>query len=217
MDGNARWAKKNKLNKKDGYLEGLNKIIEVIELCLENKIKYVTIFALSSENIKRLSINLIFELILNELDNFIKQISKDNSVNIRIFGNKNNFPKNILNIISNIEKITKKNNQLFLNVALDYGSKNEIIYCIDNLLKNKKFKYKNIIKKNIRDNLYIPNLPDPDLLIRTGGFKRLSNFLLFQLSYTELFFIETLWPDITKKEILDIFNQFKSIERKYGL
>ena len=217
MDGNARWAKKNKLNKKDGYLEGLNKIIEVIELCLENKIKYVTIFALSSENIKRLSINLIFELILNELDNFIKQISKDNSVNIRIFGNKNNFPKNILNIISNIEKITKKNNQLFLNVALDYGSKNEIIYCIDNLLKNKKFKYKNISEKNIRDNLYIPNLPDPDLLIRTGGFKRLSNFLLFQLSYTELFFIETLWPDITKKEILDIFNQFKSIERKYGL
>ena len=111
----------------------------------------------------------------------------------------------------------KNNNQLNLNVAFNYGSKYELINCFNNLLNIQHEKKLIINEKNIRDNLFLKNIPDPDLLIRTGGFQRLSNFLLFQLSYTELFFTKTLWPDITKKEIINIFNKYKLIERKYGL
>jgi len=217
MDGNARWAKKKKINKKNGYKKGLNKIKEVVEICIEKKIRFLTLYALSSENLKRPNVNIIFDIFSDNFNSFMNYISNKNEVKINFFGQKNNIPLYINKIISAIESKTMKNNQLFLNVAFNYGSKDELIYCINSLLKkninNKIF----INEKIIRNNLFLKNIPDPDILIRTGGFQRLSNFLLFQLSYTELFFTKTLWPDLSKKEINSIFNKYSKIERKYGL
>ena len=217
MDGNARWAKKNKISAKEGYKKGLDKIKEIIEICLENEVKFLTIFALSSENINRQNINIIFELISKNYDFFLKDITKENKVRVRIFGNTKDLPKITQNIINKLEIKTKKNNQFYLNVALNYGSKNELVHCFNNLFN--KYKSKNILinEKIIRENLYLSDVPDPDILIRTGGFQRLSNFLLFQLSYTDLFFTKTLWPDITKREIINIFDKYRIIEKKHGL
>jgi len=217
MDGNVRWAKKKKISIKEGYKKGLDKTNEIIELCLENKVKFLTLFALSSENINRPNVNIIFELISNNFNVFLEDITKNNKVRVQIFGNTNNLPKNIIRIIKKIEIATKENNQLHLNVALNYGSRNELVYCFNNLFNKKKNKDIVINERIIRDNLYLSDVPDPDILIRTGGFQRLSNFLLFQLSYTDLFFTKTLWPDITKREIINIFNEYKIIEKKYGL
>ena len=217
MDGNVRWAKKKKISIKEGYKKGLDKTNEIIELCLENKVKFLTLFALSSENINRPNVNIIFELISNNFNVFLEDITKNNKVRVQIFGNTNNLPKNIIRIIKKIEIATKENNQLHLNVALNYGSRNELVYCFNNLFNKKKNKDIVINERIIRDNLYLSDVPDPDILIRTGGFQRLSNFLLFQLSYTDLFFTKTLWPDITKREIINIFDKYKIIEKKYGL
>ena len=217
MDGNNRWSKKKKISKKEGYQRGFNKINEIIDLFLEKKIKFLTLFALSSENMKRMNVNLIFELISNNFDNFLKNISRNNQVKIQVFGNINALPYKTKKIVQKIEKITKNNNPLILNIALNYGAKNELVDCFNNLLNNKLKKNIKINEKSIRDNLYLPSLPDPDILIRTGGFQRLSNFLLFQLSYTELFFTKTLWPEISRKEILNIFYKYKNIERKFGI
>ena len=217
MDGNARWAKKKRISRKEGYKKGIDKIKELSEICLDNKIKFLTVFALSSENIKRSNVNIIFDIISNHLDSFLEYVIKTNKIRIRIFGNKNQLSEKINKIINKIEITTKENNELFLNVALNYGSIDELIYCFNNLINNKNKRIININEKIIRNNFYLQNVPDPDLLIRTGGFQRLSNFLLFQLSYTELFFTKTLWPDITKREIINIFNKFKLVERKYGL
>ena len=217
MDGNNRWSKKKKISNKDGYQKGLNKINEIIDLFLEKKIKFLTLFALSSENMKRMNVNLIFELISNNFDNFLNNISRNNQVKIQVFGNINGLPKKTKKIVQKNQKITKNNNKLILNIALNYGSKNELVDCFNNLLNNKLKKNIKINEKSIRDNLYLPSLPDPDILIRTGGFQRLSNFLLFQLSYTELFFTKTLWPEISKKEIQNIFYKYKNIERKFGI
>ena len=217
MDGNVRWSKKKKVDKKEGYKKGLDKIKEIIELCIENKVKFLTLFALSSENIQRPSVNIIFDIIVNNFESFLEYVSIKNDVKVKVFGNNYGLKKNIKKIIETIEINTKENSQLFLNVALNYGAKNEIVYCFNNLLNNKNIKNTVINEKIIRENLYLPNTPDPDILIRTGGFQRLSNFLLFQLSYTELFFTKTLWPDITKQEVKNIFNTYLNIERKYGL
>ena len=191
--------------------------MEIIDLFLEKKIKFLTLFALSNENMKRINVNLIFELISNNFESFLKNISRNNQVKIQVFGNINGLPNKTKKIVQKIQKITKNNNQLILNIALNYGAKNELVYCFNNLLNKKVKNNINITEKNIRDNLYLPSLPDPDILIRTGGFQRLSNFLLFQLSYTELFFTKTLWPEITRKEILNIFYKYKTIERKFGI
>ena len=217
MDGNNRWSKKKKISKKAGYQKGLNKINEIIDLFLEKKIKFLTLFALSSENMKRMNVNLIFELISSNFDNFLKNINKNKQVKIQVFGNINVLPNKTKKIIQKTQEITKNNNQLILNIALNYGAKNELVDSFNNLLSKKIKNNIKITEKNIRDNLYLPSLPDPDILIRTGGHQRLSNFLLFQLSYTELFFTKTLWPEISKKEILNIFYKYKTIERKFGI
>ena len=217
MDGNARWAKKKKIKRSEGYKKGLDKIEDILNICIEKKIKNLTLFALSSENIRRSNINIIFNTIYDNLNNFLISITENNAIKVRVFGSKKNLPKRILKIIDKVECSTKKNQKIYLNIAFNYGSKDELIQCFNNLLMKKTNTNFLINEKKIRENLYISDMPDPDILIRTGGFQRLSNFLLFQLSYTELFFTKTLWPDITKKEILKIFDKYNSIERKYGL
>ena len=217
MDGNARWAKKNKVSKIQGYQKGFNKFNQIIDICIENKIKYLTLFALSSENFYRPSIRILFDIIQSNYNYFVEEISNKKKIKITIIGKRENLSRNIKDKIFKIEKQTRNNKLLNLNIAFNYGFVNELLYLIRNIV-DLSLNNKIVINESlIRKNLYLPNTPDPDILIRTGGFNRLSNFFLLQLSYSELFFTKTLWPDLTKKEILKIFNQYIKIERKYGL
>ena len=217
MDGNARWAKKNKVAIKEGYLKGLDKINEIVGICIENKVQYLTLFALSTENIKRSSVGIIFEILNNQYTKIFNQLSKNNIIKIKIIGEKKNLPKNIINKLKNLENQTSKNEIINLNIAFNYGFVNELLQLIKKIVQLKSNKKIIINERLIRKNLYLPNTPDPDIFIRTGGFNRLSNFFLLQLSYSELFFTKTLWPEFSRREILNIFKQFSSTKRKYGL
>jgi len=212
MDGNGRWGLKNKSSRNEGHKAGLKTIDKIIKNTIEKNIRYLTLFAFSTENWKRpkKEINYLFEL----LENFLKKRIKDlNNKDIRFFViGKKNFSIKLNNLLKSAEKQTKSNNTLQLNLALNYGSKSEIINAIK-LLNKKKSK---ISEKNISNNLYTKNIPDPDILIRTGNTKRLSNFLLWQSAYTEIFFIKKLWPDFNEKDFNKIIKKFINIKRNFG-
>jgi len=212
MDGNQRWALINKKNKLEGYLAGLNNLKFIIDKCIEKKIKNLTVYALSSENIKRASSKIIFNLIVNKHKEFLKELLKNNIININIIGEKTNIPKDILNIFKSL--IKKKNPTINLNIVFNYGSLDEIVYIVNNFIINKN---KKINKNSVRSSMYLGNIPDPDILIRTGGYQRLSNFILLNLSYTELFFTNTLWPDFSHNELESILLKFSKVNRNYGL
>jgi len=217
MDGNKRWSKLNKLDLKDGYNAGFNKIKEIIKISINNNIKYLTVFALSYENTKRPSVSIIYKLLSDEYKEILKKFDNDKYVKINIIGERENLPNDLKNIFNELEIKTKNNSKLILNIAFNYGSNQEIISVIKKIIKLNRQKKIEINEKLINKEMYLSNIPDPEILIRTGGFKRLSNFLLFKLSYTELFFTETLWPDLDEDEILKIFSKFKTIKRNYGL
>jgi len=217
MDGNQRWAKKNNKSLKEGYVNGLYHIKEIVKICIEKKIKFLTLYALSSENIKRNSIDTIFYILSKEYQNFINDKYFINNVKVKIIGEKQNLPKKTKIILSEIENKTKNNYSINLNIAFNYGTDKEIVEVIKKITKLSLKQKITINKKLIKEKLYLGHIPDPDLLIRTGGFQRLSNFLLLNLSYTELFFVKTLWPDFNRQELFKIFNKYKNIERKYGL
>jgi undecaprenyl diphosphate synthase len=212
MDGNGRWGLKNKSSRNEGHKAGLKTIDKIIKNTIEKNIRYLTLFAFSTENWKRpkKEINYLFKL----LENFLKKRIKDlNNKNIRFFViGKKNFSIKLNKQLKLAEKQTKSNNTLQLNLALNYGSKSEIINAIK-LLNKKKSK---ISEKNISNNLYTKNIPDPDILIRTGNTKRLSNFLLWQSAYTEIFFIKKLWPDFNEKDFNKIIKKFINIKRNFG-
>ena len=212
MDGNQRWALINKKNKLEGYLAGLNNLKFIIDKCIEKKIKNLTVYALSSENIKRASSKIIFNLIIDKHKEFLKELLKNNIININIIGEKTNIPKDMLNIFKSL--IKKKNPTINLNIVFNYGSLDEIIYIVNNFIINKN---KKINKNSVRSSMYLGNIPDPDILIRTGGYQRLSNFILLNLSYTELFFTNTLWPDFSHNELESILLKFSKVNRNYGL
>ena len=212
MDGNQRWALINKKNKLEGYLAGLNNLKLIIDKCIEKKIKNLTVYALSSENIKRASSKIIFNLIRDKHKEFLKELLKNNIININIIGEKTNISKDILNIFKSL--IKKKNPTINLNIVFNYGSLDEIVYIVNNFIKNKN---KKINKNSVRSSMYLGNIPDPDILIRTGGYQRLSNFILLNLSYTELFFTNTLWPDFSHNELESILLKFSKVNRNYGL
>ena len=212
MDGNQRWALINKKNKLEGYLAGLNNLKFIIDKCIEKKIKNLTVYALSSENIKRASSKIIFNLIIDKHKEFLKELLKNNIININIIGEKTNIPKDILNIFKSL--IKKKNPNINLNIVFNYGSLDEIVYIVNNFIINKN---KKINKNSVRSSMYLGNIPDPDILIRTGGYQRLSNFILLNLSYTELFFTNTLWPDFSHNELESILLKFSKVNRNYGL
>ena len=212
MDGNQRWALINKKNKLEGYLAGLNNLKFIIDKCIEKKIKNLTVYALSSENIKRASSKIIFNLIINKHKEFLKELLKNNIININIIGEKTNIPKDILNIFKSL--IKKKNPTINLNIVFNYGSLDEIVYIVNNFIINKNKKINN---NSVRSSMYLGNIPDPDILIRTGGYQRLSNFILLNLSYTELFFTNTLWPDFSHNELESILLKFSKVNRNYGL
>jgi undecaprenyl diphosphate synthase len=212
MDGNQRWALINKKNKLEGYLAGLNNLKFIIDKCIEKKIKNLTVYALSSENIKRTSSKIIFNLIRDKHKKFLKELLKNNIININIIGEKTNISKDILNIFKSL--IKKKNPTINLNIVFNYGSLDEIVYIVNNFIINKN---KKINKNSVRSSMYLGNIPDPDILIRTGGYQRLSNFILLNLSYTELFFTNTLWPDFSHNELESILLKFSKVNRNYGL
>ena len=212
MDGNQRWALINKKNKLEGYLAGLNNLKFIIDKCIEKKIKNLTVYALSSENIKRASSKIIFNLIKDKHKEFLKELLKNHIININIIGEKTNISKDILNIFKSL--IKKKNPTINLNIVFNYGSLDEIVYIVNNFIINKN---KKINKNSVRSSMYLGNIPDPDILIRTGGYQRLSNFILLNLSYTELFFTNTLWPDFSHNELESILLKFSKVNRNYGL
>ena len=212
MDGNGRWGLKNKNSRNEGHKAGLKTIDKIINKTIERKIKYLTLYAFSTENWKRpkKEINYLFSLLENFLKNRIKDL---NNKNIKLFViGKKKFSIKLNNLLKLAEKQTETNDTLQLNLALNYGSKSEIINSIKLLKKNKS----KITEKNISNNLYTKNIPDPDILIRTGNTKRLSNFLLWQCAYTEIFFEKKLWPDFNQNDFNKIVKKFINIKRNFG-
>ena len=213
MDGNGRWGIKYKKSRNLGHKAGLNTVEKIIKSTLENKIKYLTLFAFSTENWKRPKKEIRF--LFNLLDNFIDQKIKEfnqNNIKLKIIGNIHVFEKKLKNKLKKSEQLTKNNTKLQVNLALNYGSKSELIDTFQKLNKENK----NINIKNIEKNLYTSNIPDPDILIRTGNTNRLSNFLLWQLAYSEIFFEKKLWPDFNENDYNKILKKFKKIKRNYG-
>jgi len=212
MDGNGRWGLKNKNSRNLGHKEGLKVVEKIINVSIKKKIKYLTLFAFSTENWKRpiKEINYLFNLLENFLTNKIEQLNNE-QVKLKFIGNLN-FKKSLKNLIKTSEKKTKNNEKIQINLAINYGSKNEIVRSINLLIKNKK-KINNL---NISNNLYTKGIPDPDLLIRTGNTKRLSNFMLWQMSYTEFFFEKKLWPEFNVSDYIRIINNYKKIKRNFG-
>ncbi len=212
MDGNGRWGLKYKNSRNAGHKAGLITIEKVIKETIKNKIKFLTLFAFSTENWKRpkKEVKYLFNLLETFLNSKIDDLHKKN-IKLKIIGIKNFSPK--LNKLLNLsEKKTKNNKTLQINLALNYGSKNELIEAFKKLKKNKK----KLNETNLKNYLQTKNIPDPDILIRTGNTKRLSNFLLWQLAYTEIFFEKKYWPDFNEKDYNKIIKKFKYIKRNFG-
>jgi len=212
MDGNGRWGLKHKKSRNAGHEEGLKTVEKIIKETIKKKIKFLTLYAFSTENWKRphKEINYLFSLLENFLKKQIKVLN-DNKIKLKFLGKKN-FSKKLNKLLSKCEKTTKNNSQLQVNLALNYGSKKEILDAIKNLVKKKL----SINEYNLTSNLYTSKIPDPDILIRTGNTNRLSNFLLWQLAYTEIFFHKKLWPDFNEKNYRQIINRYRKIKRNYG-
>ena len=212
MDGNGRWGLKYKDSRNAGHKAGLKTVEKIIKSTVKNKIRYLTLFTFSTENWKRPKneINFLFSLLENFLINKVNDLKKQN-IKLKILGKKK-FSKNINKLLLKTEKVTYKNKRLQINLALNYGAKSEIINTIK-ILNKKKL---TINENNINRNLYTNKIPDPDILIRTGDTKRLSNFLLWQLAYTEIFFVKKLWPDFNSNDYNKILNNFKKIKRNFG-
>ncbi|MDC3119960.1 polyprenyl diphosphate synthase [Candidatus Pelagibacter sp.] len=212
MDGNGRWGLKYKNSRNIGHKAGLNTVEKIIKETIKNKIKFLTLFAFSTENWKRpkKEINYLFNLLENFLTNRLDDLHKQN-IKLKILGAKK-FSSKLNKLLNNSEKKTYKNTKLQINLALNYGSKSEIINAFKIIKKNNTI----ISEKTISKNLQTKNIPDPDLLIRTGNTKRLSNFLLWQLAYSEIFFEKKLWPAFNEKDYNAIIKEYKNIKRNYG-
>ncbi len=212
MDGNGRWGLKKKKSRNYGHKIGLNTVEKIIKATIKNNIKYLTLYAFSTENWKRpkKEINFLFSLLENFLKNKITDLNNQD-IKLKIIGKKK-FTKKLNNLLTFSEKKTSYNKKLQINLALNYGSKSELINSFNVLKKNKI----NINEKNISKHLFTKNIPDPDLLIRTGNTQRLSNFLLWQLAYSEIFFERKLWPDFNEKDYNQILFKFKKVKRNFG-
>ena len=212
MDGNGRWGLKNKNSRNAGHKAGLITVEKIINETIKNNIKYLTLYAFSTENWKRpkQEVNYLFKLLQNFLISRINDLHKKN-IKLKIIGNKN-FSKKLNKLIKFSEKKTSRNTKLQINLALNYGSKTELIMAFKATIKNKK----TVNEKNISKYLQTKNIPDPDLLIRTGNTNRLSNFLLWQIAYSEIFFEKKLWPAFNRNDYNKILKKFKKIKRNFG-
>jgi len=213
MDGNGRWGIKHKKSRNSGHKAGLNTVQRIIKSTIKNKVKYLTLYAFSTENWKRpkKEIKFLFNLLESFIEQKINEFNKNN-IKLKIIGNVNIFNNKLKQKLKKSEQLTKNNNKLQVNLALNYGSKSELINTFKKLNKNKV----KINIKNIEKNLYTAKIPDPDVLIRTGNTKRLSNFLLWQIAYSEIFFEKKLWPDFNVNDYNKILKKFRKIKRNYG-
>jgi undecaprenyl diphosphate synthase len=212
MDGNGRWGLKNKNSRNAGHKQGLNTVEKIIKVTIKHKIKFLTLYAFSTENWKRpkKEVKYLFNLLETFLIKRIEEFNKQN-IKLKIIGVKN-FSLRLNKLLNLSEKKTFKNNKLQINLALNYGSKFELINAFKILNKKKD----RINEKNLTKYLQTKNIPDPDILIRTGNTKRLSNFLLWQLAYSEIFFEKKLWPDFSEKDYNKIIKDYKKIKRNFG-
>ena len=213
MDGNGRWGLKKKKNRNYGHIHGIKTVEKIIHASLKKKIKYLTLYTFSTENWKRpkKEINFLFKILESYIDKELKNLI-NKKIKIKILGNLKKIPFKLLKKLKKTEELTKKSSNLQINVALNYGSRQEIIQAL------KKIKKKNskVTEKSIIQNLYTENIPDPDLLIRTGNTNRLSNFLLWQLQYSEIFFEKKLWPDFNDIDFYKILEKYNKIKRNFG-
>ena len=213
MDGNGRWGIKKKKSRNYGHTKGIDVVKNIIDEAILKKVKYLTLFTFSTENWKRpkteikFLINILEHYVRKELDNLIKK-----NIKLKVIGNLEKFPKSLIQKLRKAEKLTRLNDKIQIIIALNYGSKEEIIRAVKKL-NNLSIK---INEKNISENLYTKNVPDPEILIRTGNRKRLSNFLLWQISYTEIYFVNKLWPDFTRKDFSNIIKNFSKVKRNFG-
>jgi len=211
MDGNGRWGLKYKNSRNLGHKEGLKTVEMVMKFCIKRHIKFLTLYAFSTENWKRplKERNYLFNLLEIYLKEKLEKINNE-KIKIKILGEKK-FSNKLNNLLDFAEKKTVKNTKLQINLALNYGSKKEIVYAFNKLNNKKK-----ISENDIKNNLYTKNIPDPEILIRTGNTKRLSNFLLWQIAYTEIFFEKKLWPDFKNEDLKRIMKKFSNIKRNFG-
>ena len=212
MDGNGRWGLQYKNSRNAGHKAGLKTVEKIIKETIKNEIKFLTLFAFSTENWKRpkKEVNYLFNLLENFLFNKIEDLHKQN-IKLKILGSKKFSPK-LNKLLIKCEKKTLRNSKLQINLALNYGSKSELIGAFKSIKKNNSI----VNEKNIARNLQTKNMPDPDILIRTGNTKRLSNFLLWQLAYSEIFFEKKLWPAFNGKDFNKIVKEYKIIKRNFG-
>lgn len=220
MDGNGRWAKKRGLRRENGHREGRKSVKKIVECCVELGIKNLTLYAFSTENWNRpkLEIDFLMQLLFLSLKDELKTLNKNN-IKFETIGDLTRLPKKISNFLQKVKLETKKNSKLTLTLALSYGSRNEIVNVVRELsdkVKNNIISSKNIDETVINDHLYTRNLPDVDLLIRTSGEKRISNFLLWQIAYSELYFTKKLWPDFRKKDLYKAIVSYQNRERRFG-
>ena len=210
MDGNGRWGKKKNKGRNFGHLKGVETVKKIVKSSIKLQIPIVTFFVFSSENWRRPKneINYLFKLIKNYFSNELQSL-KDQGIRINILGEINSLPGDIILVLKKTIKLTKKNNKILVNLAINYGSQYEIINSLKKIGKK-------ININNLEKNLYTKNLPNPDILIRTGGHQRLSNFMLWQMVYTELFFLKKLWPDFNSKDLKRIIARYKKIKRNFG-
>ena len=210
MDGNGRWGQKKSKGRNFGHLNGVKTVKKIVEYSSKLKIPILTFYVFSTENWKRpkTEINFLFKLILTYFNDELNSVIS-NGIKINIIGKINSLPLKIKTSLKEVMKRTQKNKKITVNLAINYGSKDEIV----NAISKKKNK---ITIKSIENNLYTKSLPDPDILIRTGGHKRLSNFMLWQLAYTEIYFLNKLWPDFNSKDLTKIINHFKKVKRNFG-
>ncbi len=210
MDGNGRWGKKKRKGRNFGHLKGVETVKKIVKAAIKLKIPIITFYVFSSENWKRPENEkkYIFKLIKIYFNKEIKNIVKE-GIKINILGELNKFSSDLRISLKKSVDLTKKNKRIIVNLAINYGSKNEIFKAL------KKTK-NSLTIKNFEKNLYTTNMPNPDILIRTGGYQRLSNFLLWQLAYAELFFLKKLWPDFNSNDLLKIIKKYKKINRNYG-
>lgn len=220
MDGNGRWAKQRGLPRISGHKQGAESVREAIEACIENSVPYLTLYAFSSENWSRPAkeVEGLMELLRFYLGRELKKLH-ENDIRLNVIGDKTLLSAQINEQIQKAEELTKNNKSLCLSIALSYGSRQEILTAVKKIAQNTALgfiKANEIDEKFFENYLYTATIPDPDILIRTSGEKRLSNFLLWQMAYTELFFIDVLWPDLKKEHIQEVIADFTKRERRYG-
>ena len=211
MDGNGRWGLKHRNSRNLGHKEGLKSVEMVMRYCIQKRIKFLTLYAFSTENWKRplKERNYLFNLLEIYLKEKLEKINNE-KIRIKIIGEKN-FSKGLNKLLDFAEKKTIKNTKLQINLALNYGSKKELIYAFNKLKKRK-----GVTENDVNKSLYTKNIPDPEILIRTGNTQRLSNFLLWQIAYTEIFFEKKLWPDFKSEDLNKIIKKFSKVKRNFG-